>query len=289
MDKASVSSKAMKAMLEAGRRAKNVEHGSGSWLADLAGFVTGMRPSKRKGVADFLHTYQEGLRKGNEAAGGALAKIPGVGRIFKTVEKVPLESKAVNKAGVTEIQQRALRPTAKLTAPLEKVRKPVLPILAYMGATQVSDPMDPDLLHEQERRNQIRAALKEQETKMGQVKVSENRELIKQAVYKIESQQKQIDWLVDKLAHYMQLEEAEKVAGVLADRGFFPSEEVGDYKEKLARLSNLSSIAKFAEVIPAPVRTVPLTDPTADQEKTASDESDGDPVIEHLLTIMGRK
>jgi hypothetical protein len=281
MQKTAITAGRLTKLIRAAKGRQAIEKGTGSLITDL--LVTPFVKNKEL-PQKVLKGYHGVIGKANVEAGKLLSKAPLVGGAFKTVEKVPLRVREVGKAGVKSIEEVANIPTAKLTRPLEVAQKITMPVLAIFGLEAITRP--PEMRSEQELEQgfAVPRRIQTQEDLMSQIKLSqaEVEGVLKQAAEELNLKTRQVDYLVEKLAYYMQREHAEKVAHKFSDRGWFDESEIPFYRDQFMNMSNLDTLEKAAEVLQPPPKTIPLMDD--DQEGTEKvADSKVDPVIEYLL------
>ncbi len=85
----------------------------------------------------FLVSYQNPLLKADKAMGEFLSKTPKVGGIFKTVEDAPSVMNVTDKG--TKVIGTVKKDAYKATAPIDKIKKPALPMLGILGIQQVAE------------------------------------------------------------------------------------------------------------------------------------------------------
>ena len=133
MQKTAIRASVIEKLVSKARSAGAASSGTGSFIVDILGYPFRKKPK----VMEALRGYNLGIGRADVAAGKALEKIPGIGRMFRFTEEVPFRTRAVGKKGIESVVQSAKIPSARLTEPIRKAQAFAVPVLAYMGAESV--------------------------------------------------------------------------------------------------------------------------------------------------------
>jgi hypothetical protein len=245
------------ASLEAARK-----KGTGSFFLDILGAPLLKRPALSNAVAK----YRKGLTDADVRAGEAAGKIPGLGRIFEEEMRTPV--KTVGNLEVSHVAK-----VKRLTAPLVKAQKFMVPLFAYEGLRRVFSGGDG------EAQAQGKGASDTMMTR------DEQAVLVKAAAV-IEQLGKERAMLIDQLAVAMHEKQAHTIAADMADKGMVSREDVEKKAAELALEPDLGIVKKAVDLSQRGFEMGRI-------EKTAQledgSEGDMDPLTEMLVNhIRGR-
>lgn len=255
MAKITVSPKELEASsLEAARK-----KGTGSFFLDILGAPLLKRPALSEAVAK----YRKGLTEADVAAGHAASKVTGLGRVFEEEVRTPVKT-------VGELEVAHVRKVPRLTAPLVKAQKFLVPIFAYEGLRRMMGGGGGEE--------------KAQEGKMAMTR-DEQAALLKAAAV-IEKLGKEREQLISMLAVALHEKQARKLAGEMAQQGLIPQEEMDKKAEELAKEDDLGIVKKAVDLTQNGFNLGKV-------EKKASvegaEEGELDPMTEYLVDyIHGR-
>jgi hypothetical protein len=244
-----------KAKFEAARN-----KGTGSFFADILGAPLLKRPALSKAVAK----YRQGLTNMDVRAGEIAGKIPGVGKLFSDTIRTPV--KTVGKIEAVHVQN-----VKRLSAPLVKAQKFLVPIFAFEGLRRLA------------------AGHGKEEPEKGASEAMMTRDeqaVLMKAAAVIEKLGKEREYLIDQLANAMHEKQAHTIAADMADKGMVAREDVEKKAAELALEPDLGIVKKAVDLSQRGFELGRL-------EKTAQleDGSEGemDPLTEMLVNhIRGR-
>ena len=203
-----------------------------------------------------------GLTKEDIAAGEAAGKIPGLGRIFEEERRIPIKEVP----GGLEVAK--VEKVKRLTAPLAKAQRFLVPIFAYEGLRRI-----------------IGGDESEKRSGENMMTRDEQAVLLKAAAV-IEKLGKEREQLIGMLAQALHEKSAVKLAREMADKGLIAPEEFDKKARELAREEDLGIVKKALDLAQGGFDLGKV-------EKKASVESSGDgeldPMTEYLVGyINGR-
>ena len=111
---------------------------SGSLTGMAARGVLSVAPKSRARIEDVLAKAYTKARAADVSLAERAAKLPAIGWLFRTQERIPVSSLARTPAG--EVKELIEVPAASLLAPAEKAQRLAVPLLAFMGAEAVMRP-----------------------------------------------------------------------------------------------------------------------------------------------------
>jgi hypothetical protein len=229
--------------------------GTGSFFLDILGAPLKKRPALSEAVAK----YRMGLTKADIAAGSVAGKIPVVGRLFNEEIRTPI--KTVGGFEVAKVEK-----VKRLTAPLVKAQKFLLPIFAYEGLRRVMAGGD-----------------KQAEKKGEQIMTRDEQAVMVKAASLIEKLGKERAFLIDELAATLHEKHASILAREMVDKGMLASEDMEKKAIELSKEPDLGMIKKAVDLAQGGFDLGKI-------EKTSSVEgSDGselDPVTEYLVNFI---
>jgi hypothetical protein len=195
--------------------------GTGSFFLDILGAPLLKRPALSESVAK----YRKGLTGADVAAGEAASKATGLGRIFEEEIRTPI--KTVGGLEVSHVQK-----VRRLTAPLVKAQKLLVPIFAYEGLRRMMGGGDD--------------GKKDQEGKMSMTR-DEQAALLKAASV-IEKLGKEREQLIGMLASALHEKQARKLASEMVTKGFVQQDDLDKKAEELAKEDDLGMVKKALDL-----------------------------------------
>ncbi len=218
MAKITVSPKEIEASsLEAARK-----KGTGSFFLDILGAPLLKRPALSESVAK----YRKGLTDADISAGEAVSKATGLGRVFNEEIRTPIKT-----VGGLEVSH--VKNVKRLTAPLVKAQKFLVPIFAYEGLRRMMGGGD-------------HGGEKVQEGKMSMTR-DEQAALLKAASV-IEKLGKEREQLIEMLAVALQEKQARKLASEMVSKGFVQQDDLDKKAEELAKEDDLGMVKKALDL-----------------------------------------
>ena len=204
------------AKLEAARK-----KGTGSFAVDILGAPLLKRPALSEAVA----RYRQVLTKADVAAGEAAAKTLGpAGRVFEEEIRTPI--KTVGGVEVSHVER-----VKRLTAPLVKAQRFLVPIFAYEGLRRIVSGGQSE---------------KAEEERMAMTR-DEQTALMKAAAL-IEKLGKERDFLVDQLATALHEKGATSLARDMAAKGIIAPEDMDKKALELAKEPDLNIVKKAMDL-----------------------------------------
>lgn len=197
--------------------------GTGSFFVDILGAPLMKRPALSEAVAK----YRTALTKADVAAGEAAAKVPGLSRILEEETRTPV--KTVGGLEVSKVER-----VKRLTAPLVKAQRFLVPIFAYEGLRRVVGATDGD---------------KASEKAGGETAMTrDERAMLLKSAAVIEQLGKERELLIEQLAEALHERQAYKLAGEMAEKGLIAREELQKKASELSRESDLGVVRKAVDL-----------------------------------------
>lgn len=195
--------------------------GTGSFFLDILGAPLLKRPALSETVAK----YRTALQKADIAAGEAAGKVPGLGRVLQEEIRTPVKT-----VGGLEVAQ--VRRVKRLTAPLVKSQRFLVPIFAYEGLRR------------------ILGGAEEAATKAsGDTTMTRDEQaVLLKAAATIEKLGKEREALIGMLAEALHEKQASKIAREMAAKGMIASEDMEKKASELAKESDLGVIRKAVDL-----------------------------------------
>lgn len=245
------------AKLEAARK-----KGTGSFFAD----ILGARLLKRPALSNAVARYRKGLTDADVAAGGAVSKATGLHKVFEEEIKTPV--KTVGNFEVSHVEK-----AKRLTAPLVKAQKFMVPIFAYEGLRRITagDKKSPD---------------KEAGERMTMTR--EEQTVMMKAASVIEQLGKDREFLIDQVAALLHEKQAHKIASDMVEKGMIAPEEI---EKKAAELSLEPDLGVIKKAVTMAQHGFELgrVEKTASSVEGMSEGEEMDPLTELLVNdIKGR-
>jgi len=198
--------------LEAARK-----KGTGSFFLDILGAPLLKRPALSEAVAK----YRKGLTDVDVRAGTMASKVPGLGKVFE--EKMTTPVAHVGKFEITHS-----RPVHRLTAPLVKAQKFLVPIFAYEGLRRMMS------------RDGEEKGKEAGETMM----TRDEQAVLMKAASVIEKLGKEREYLISELAKAVQEKEAHRLAREMAEKGLIAQEDLDKKAAELSTEEDLGVVKK---------------------------------------------
>lgn len=231
------------AKLEAARK-----KGTGSFFLDILGAPLLKRPALSNAVAK----GRKALTDADVHAGEAASKATGMHRFFEEEMRTPV--KTVGNFEVSHVAK-----VKRLTAPLVKAQKFLVPIFAYEGLRRIT-------------------AGKDKEATMTMTR--DEQTMLLKAASVIETLGKQNEFLTEQVALLLHEREAHKLASVMAEKGIVAHEDIEKKAAEIAREENLGVIRKAVDLQERGFELGRV-------EKTASVEgSDGEEEMDPLTALL---
>lgn len=195
--------------------------GTGSFFLDILGAPLMKRPALSKTVAK----YRTALTKADISAGEAAAKVPGLGKILTEEIRTPVKT-------VGGLEVAKLERVKRLSAPLVKAQKFLVPIFAYEGLRKIMG-------------GSGEAADKAGgETTM----TRDEQAMLLKAASAIEQLAKEREFLIDKLAEALHEKQASRIAHDMGERGLIAPEDVEKKAGELTKEADLSVVRKALDL-----------------------------------------
>lgn len=236
------------ASMEAARK-----KGTGSFFLDILGAPLLKRPALSESVAK----YRKGLTDADIRAGEVAGKIPGIGRIFNEEMRTPVKT-------VGNLEVSHVRSVKRLTAPLVKAQKFMVPLLAYEGLRRIVSGGDKE--------EQPKGA---SETMM----TRDEQAMLVKAASVIEKLGKEREILIEQLAIAMHEKQAHSIAADMAEKGMVAHEDVEKKAAELAKESDLGVVKKAVDLAQRGFELGRV-------EKTASAEGESDEEMDPLTALL---
>jgi hypothetical protein len=238
-----------RAELEAARK-----KGTGSFFLDILGAPLLKRPALSEAVAK----VRRGLTKADIAAGEAVGKGPLRG-IFEEEIRTPIK----NVGGLEVAKVDKVR---RLTAPLVKSQRFLVPIFAYEGLRRVM------------------AGDSDSEKKGEATMTRDEQAVMVKAASLIEKLGKEREFLVEQLALALHEKQAGTLAREMADKGMIAPEDLEKKASELAKEQDLGVVRKAVDLVQGGFDLGKI-------EKKASVEGSGDgsemdPMTEYLVNFI---
>lgn len=229
--------------------------GTGSFFLDILGAPLLKRPALSESVAK----YRQALTKADITAGEHAAKLPGLGRIFHEEIKTPVKS--VGGFEVSKVEN-----VKRLTAPLVKAQKFLVPIFAYEGLRRIMGGGD-----------------KAEENRKAATMTRDEQAVMLKSAALIEKLGSERAWLIDQLALALHEKQARTLAGEMADKGLIAHSEMDKKAIELAKEDDLGIVKKAVDLTQSGFGMGKV-------EKTASVEGaengEMDPMTEYLVGFI---
>lgn len=195
--------------------------GTGSFFLDILGAPLMKRPALSEAVAK----YRTALTNADISAGEAASKVPGLGRILEEEVRTPIKS--VGGLEVAKVER-----VKRLTAPLVKAQKFMVPIFAYEGLRRMMSGGD------------------EAAEKAGGEKTMtrDERAMLMKAASVIEQLGKEREMLIEQLATALHEKQAHKLASDMADKGLIAREDMQKKASELTKESDLGVVKKAIDL-----------------------------------------
>lgn len=195
--------------------------GTGSFILDILGAPLLRRPALSKAVGK----YREGLTKADIAAGEVAGKTPGIGGIFKEEIKTPVKT-----VGDLEVSQ--VRKVKRLSAPLAKAQRFLVPVFAYEGLRRML------------------SGGKEEAKAAGEngMMTREEQVALTKAASLIEKLGKEREQLIEMLASALHEKHAMKLAREMAERGLIAAEDMDKKASELVNEPDLGIVKKAIDL-----------------------------------------
>lgn len=194
--------------------------GTGSFFLDILGAPLLKRPALSESVAK----YRQALTKADITAGEHVAKVPGLGRIFNEEIRTPVKS--VGGFEVSKVEN-----VKRLTAPLVKAQKFMVPIFAYEGLRRIMSGGDKS----------------ETKGKAATMTRDEQAVMLKAAAL-IEKLGGEREYLIDQLATLLHEKQARSLAGEMAEKGLIAHSELEKKAVELSKEVDLGVIKKAVDL-----------------------------------------
>lgn len=195
--------------------------GTGSFFLDILGAPLMKRPALSETVAK----YRTALTKADISAGEAAAKVPGLGKILTEEIRTPVKT-------VGGLEVAKLERVKRLSAPLVKAQKFLVPIFAYEGLRKIMG-------------GSGEAADKAGgETTM----TRDEQAMLLKAAGTIEQLAKEREFLIDKLAEALHEKQASKIARDMGERGLIAPEDIEKKASELAKEDDLGIVRKAVDL-----------------------------------------
>lgn len=239
-----------RAELEAARK-----KGTGSFFLDILGAPILRRPALSESVAK----YRMALTRADIAAGEAVGKIPGLGKILSEERRIPVKEVP---EGLEVVKVEKVK---RLTAPLVKAQRFLVPIFAYEGLRRI-------------------IGGDESEKKSGENMMTRDEQaVLLKAAAVIEKLGKERDQLIDMLAQALHEKNAVKLAREMAEKGLIQPEEFDKKAQELAREEDLGIVKKAVDLAQSGFELGRL-----EKKASVATSPDGelDPVTEYLVGFI---
>lgn len=211
------------------RAARQAPKDTGSFVLDVP---LALAPKLKKSVARGAGYIQRGGRAVDIGVGQQLKRIPGVGRIFKTTEKVPVSALPGGAKLHAEI------PVGKVTAPATTAGRVATPVLAYVGVESMFQ-------HGKAKEKKMAGS---DACGHGEV-LSRNEVLLVKAAQHLRLVQRQYEIVLEKHASLVHQTEAEKVTDKLIARGYVSeegrTEKIAEFMSGKSRLGVAGQLADY--------------------------------------------
>lgn len=214
---------------------------------------------RRPALSESVAKYRSAMTRADVRAGEVLGKAPGVGRIFEEEMRTPVKS--VGSLEVTHVQK-----VKRLTAPLVKAQKFLVPLFAYEGLRRI-------------------AGSGGSEKAAGDKTMTMTRDeqvVLLKAANLIDELKRENEVLVEKLARVMHEQEASKLAGVMAQKGIIPQEELEKKASELAKEDDLRVVKKAVDMAASGMFDLGKVEKKASTEG-AEDSEELDPMTASLV------
>lgn len=207
--------------LEAGKLEAARKKGTGSFFLDILGAPLLKRPALSNAVAK----GRKALTDADVHAGEAVSKATGMHRVFEEEMKTPV--KTVGNFEISHVQK-----VKRLSAPLVKAQKFLVPIFAYEGLRRImADKKTPD---------------KEAGEKMTMTR--EEQTVMLKAANVIEQLGKEREALIDQVANLMHEKQAFKLAAEMGRKGIVAHEDIEKKAEELSKEEDLGIVKKAVDL-----------------------------------------
>lgn len=193
--------------------------GTGSFVVDILGAPIARRPALSEAVAK----YRLGLRKADIAAGEALAqKAPAVRGMLGTEIRTPI------KMGPGQLEVSKVQRVRRLSAPLAKAQRFIVPILAYEALRRIGE-----------------KAGSEATTK---AMTKDEQEVLLKAAGLIEKLGQDRESLIALLAQSLHEKSANKLAHSMVDKGLIAPEQLEKKASELAGEPDLGIVKRAVDL-----------------------------------------
>lgn len=194
--------------------------GTGSFFADILGAPLLKRPALSESVAK----YRQALTKADIAAGEHAGKIPGLGRIFSEEIRTPV--KTVGGFEVSRVQK-----VKRLTAPLVKAQRFLVPIFAYEGLRRIMGGGDKD------------------DEKKGETTMTRDEQVVMlKAASLIEKLGKEREYLIDQLALVLHEKQAHSLASEMVKKGLVSEDDLDKKASELSKEADLGVVRRAVDL-----------------------------------------
>jgi hypothetical protein len=229
--------------------------GTGSFFLDILGAPLKKRPALSEAVAK----YRMGLTKADIAAGHVAGKVPVVGRLFNEEVRTPI--KTVGGFEVAKVEK-----VKRLTAPLVRAQKFLMPIFAYEGLRRVMAGGDGN-----------------SEKKGNETMTRDEQAVMLKAASLIDQLGKEREFLIDQLAIAHHEKQASSLAREMVEKGMLASEDMDKKASELFKEPDLGMVKKAVDLAQGGFDLGKI------EKKASVDGSDGselDPMTEYLVNFI---
>lgn len=180
---------------------------------------------KRPALSEAVAKYRTALQKADISAGESAAKVPGLGKILEEEIRTPI--KTVGGLEVAKVER-----VKRLTAPLVKAQKFLVPIFAYEGLRRI-----------------IGGSGEAAEKAGGEATMTRDEQaMLLKAATVIEQLGKEREYLIDQLAVALHEKQAVKLAQEMGQRGLIAPEDVEKKAGELTKEADLSVVKKALDL-----------------------------------------
>lgn len=200
--------------------------GTGSFFLDILGAPLLRRPA----LSEAVGKYREGLTRADVAAGEAAAKATGLKGLFSETRRIPV--KTVDGLEVARVEK-----VKRLTAPLAKSQRFLLPIFAYEGLRRMMGAG---------KKTETEAA--EKSANGEPMMTRDEQAVLLKAADVIEKLGHENERLVEMLAHALHEKQALKIAREMAEKGLIAPDELDKKAQELAQEPDLGVVKKAVDL-----------------------------------------